>query len=501
MWPAANAKSPEANMPLAFGLDIGTTSLAAVAVAEDGSVRALASCANDSAVPGLAGGRAEQEPARIRTLAVSLLAELARQLPEPPQCLGLTGQMHGVLLADAELRPLTRLISWQDRRANQPSPEDSGTLLEAYLERCGGDLLARSGCRLSPGYGAVTLFCLREQGELPDGDWKALTVADWLAAELCAGPRATDRTLAASLGAFDAPGQAWSEAILAAGDLSPAWFPEVRPSGSELGGLRADLAEATGLPTGLPVCGAAGDQQAAFVGSVPPGDGYLNLNLGTGGQISWELDRYRPVAGMEVRPLPPGGSLAVGAGVSGGDAYAWLQRTVAGWLGAFGVERTEAAIYDTLHALAVAAEPGSSGLRCEPSFRGTRQQPHARGRFEGITNDNFDLGSVARAVLQGIVDGLFAFYEGAGDARPETVEAVIGSGNAFDRNPLLAALVEERFQAPMWQPVEAEAAARGAALLAGSQTGVWESLEAARSTTRLRRAATPGTSPSAPSSD
>ncbi len=500
MWPAAIAKSPESRMALALGLDIGTTSLAAVAVAADGSVQALASCANDSAIPGLKDGRAEQDPARILSLAIELLAKLAQELPEAPQCLGLTGQMHGVLLADAELHRRTRLISWQDRRANQPSPEGSGTLLDSYLDRCGDDLLARSGCRLSPGYGAVTLFCLREQGELPGGDWQALTIADWLAAELCGGPRATDRTLAASLGAFDAPQQEWSEAILAAGDLSRDWFPEVRPSGSKLGGLRADLARSIGLPEGLPVCGAVGDQQAAFVGSVPPGSGYLNLNLGTGGQISWALDRYRPVAGMEVRPLPPTGFLAVGAGVSGGDAYAWLQRTVASWLRAFGVERSEAAIYETLHALAVEAEPGSSGLRCEPSFRGTRQQPHARGRFAGITNDNFDLGSVARAVLQGIVDGLSAFYEGAGDARPASVEAVIGSGNAFDRNPLLAALVEERFQAPMWQPVETEAAARGAALLAGSQCGVWADLEAARATTRLRRAVTRDTSPSAPSS-
>lgn len=487
-------------MALSLGLDIGTTSLAAVAVAEDGSVCALASCANDAAVSNLPEGRAEQDPPRIRLLAVELLTELARHLPEPPQCLGLTGQMHGVLLADAELHPLTRLISWQDRRANQPSPHGSGTLLDDYLERCGEDLLARSGCRLSPGYGAVTLFCLREQGDLPNGEWKALTIADWLAAELGGGPRATDRTLAASLGAFDATRQAWSEEMLAAGDLSPAWFPEVRPSGSKLGGLRADLAEATGLPAGLPVCGAVGDQQAAFVGSVPPGAGYLNLNLGTGGQISWALEHYRPVAGMEVRPLPPGGFLAVGAGVSGGDAYAWLQRTVANWLAAFGVERTADQIYETLHALAVATEPGSSGLRCEPSFRGTRQQPQARGRFEGITNDNFDLGSTARAVMQGIVDGLFAFYEGAGDARPATVEAVIGSGNAFDRNPLLAALVEKRFQAPMWQPVETEAAARGAALLAGANSGVWADLEAARATTKLRRAATPDTNPNAPSS-
>lgn len=475
-------------MALSIGLDIGTTSLAAVAVDQGGAVRAWASVANDSAVPGLAAGRAEQDPHRIRALAVGLLADLAAHLPQDPLCLGLTGQMHGILPADANRRPLGNVISWQDRRANAAS-DSGGSFLEALTQRCGEDLLERSGARLAPGYGAVTLFCLAQRDELPAGEWKALTVADWLAAQLCCGERVTDRTFAASLGAFDSVRQAWSEEILAAGELQPDWLAPIRPSGALLGGLTGELAAATGLPAGLPVCGAVGDQQAAFLGSVPPGGGVLNLNLGTGGQISWELDRYRPVAGMEVRPLPPDGFLAVGAGVSGGDAYAWLQRTVSSWLGALGVERGAEQIYAALGELAAAAPPSARGLRCEPSFRGTRRQPQARGSFHGVTNENFDLGSVARSVLEGIVEGLFAFYEGAGDARPAAIDRIIGSGNAFDRNPLLGSIAEARFGAEMWRPVEAEAAARGAALLAGSTTGLWPDLDAARATTRIQRSA------------
>ena len=478
-------------MALALGLDLGTTSLAAVAVEASGAVRALATRPNESAVAGLPAGRAEQDPLALRSAALALLAELAARLDEPPACLGLTGQMHGVLLADSERRPLTNLISWQDRRALEPAPGRNGSLLDAYLTRCGAEALAESGCRLAPGYGAVTLFCLRQSGGLPAGDWKALTIADWLCAELSAGERVTDRTLAASLGAFDLRRQDWNDAVLAAGVIERERLPELRPSGSIAGGLSVAAARATGLPAGLPVGVAAGDQQAAFLGAVPPAGGVLQANVGTGGQISWQLGSFRPVPGMEVRPLPPDVFLAVGAGVSGGDAYAWLQRTVGGWLRAFGVERDPERIYAVLNELAAAAALGADGLRCEPSFRGTRRRPEARGRFEGVSNDNFTVGTVARAVLEGIVEGLHGFYEEAGEARPAAVERIIGSGNAFDRNPLLGEILERRFGCPLWRPVEPEAAARGAALLAGSEAGVWPDLGAARSATRLRRLTEP----------
>lgn len=474
-------------MALSIGLDIGTTSLAAVAVDRNGEIVADASRANDAAVVGLGSGRAEQEPSRIQSLALELLTELADRLPEAPSCLGLTGQMHGVLLVAEDREPLTRLISWQDQRANQTT-SSRPTLLETYQARCGADLLERSGCRLAAGYGVVTLHCLREQGELPPGRWKALTVADWLACKLGAGDRVTDRTLAASMGGFDLQQGAWSDEILAAGGLDSDWMPEVRPSGAAVGGLQTDVAQAAGLPAGLPVCGAVGDQQAAFVGSIPPGGRAINLNIGTGGQISWELDGRRPVQGMEVRPLPPDGFLAVGAGVSGGDAYAWLQRTVSGWLRELGMEASSERVYASLNALAAAARPGADGLRCEPTFRGTRRHPDARGAFTRIDNNNFQLGAVARAVLEGIIEGLYSFYDDAGEARPATVDRIIGSGNAFDRNPLLVAIAEERFGAPLWQPDQPEAAARGAALTAGSTTGLWADLSAARATTRLRRA-------------
>src|SRR5690606_14010004 len=128
--------------------------------------------------------------------------------------------------------------------------------------------------------------------------------------------------------------------------------------------------------------------QAAVLGSVPTGDPAIQINVGTGGQINWPVPAFVRVAGMETRPLPIERYMVVGAGLAGGDAYAWVIRTVQNWLRTFQAQHDEAAVYEAVTRLASEASDDCSGLTCEPLFRGTRRQPNARGSFQGITPEN-----------------------------------------------------------------------------------------------------------------
>jgi sugar (pentulose or hexulose) kinase len=190
---------------------------------------------------------------------------------------------------------------------------------------------------------------------------------------------------------------------------------------------------------------------------------------------------------MDTRYLPLGRFMLVGAGLAGGDAYAWVNRTVAGWIEAFGVVRSSDEIYARLNELAAAVPNEADGLTCEPVFRGTRRDPQARGRFAGITFENFTPGHVARAVLEGIARGMYWFYEQAGSHQPAHLKRIIGSGNGLRNNPLLVEAVERIFQRPVFFPEHTEEAAYGAALLAGANTGVWSDLKEAGRTIRLLR--------------
>ena len=112
-------------MLLSLALDLGTSSIAAIAVDPAGQIVARVQRPNTATLSGLPVGHAEQDPAQILGIIVDVLSELARDLPGTPAGLGLTGQMHGVLLTGSSRRPLTHLITWQDRRANEPARIDS----------------------------------------------------------------------------------------------------------------------------------------------------------------------------------------------------------------------------------------------------------------------------------------------------------------------------------------------------------------------------------------
>lgn len=472
-------------MSLALALDLGTTSIGALAVTVDGRVAAQVRLPNEANLPGLPAGHAEQSPDVLKAIALRALSQLAAQLREQPHCLGLTGQMHGTLLVDANQQPLTPLITWQDRRASEAAPGGNGTFLELLLAQAPAAAVARTGCRLAAGYLGTTLFVLREQGFDFGRAHRAAFLADWIAAELTGGDITTDPSNAAASGLYDLEQRTWSDELISAAGVPRSLFPRVMESGSVVGHLSSAAAAATGLPEGLPVCNAIGDNQAAVLGSVPAGDPAIQINVGTGGQINWPINRFVRVEGMDTRYLPLGRLMLVGAGLSGGDAYAWVNRTCANWLAAFGIEKSSDYIYAKLNELAAQVPDDAGGLVCEPLFRGTRRQPTARGEFSGVTFDNFSPGHVARAVLSGIAAGMRSFYDQAGEFRPEKLPRIIGSGNGLRNNPLLVRAIASAFQRPMFFPAHAEEAAFGTALLAGVSTGLWPDLPAAGRTIRL----------------
>ena len=132
--------------------------------------------------------------------------------------------------------------------------------------------------------------------------------------------------MAASSGVFNLLTNDWDADCLSRMDLPRSLLPDVVPSGSLLGPLTPQAAERTGLVAGIPVFGGIGDNQASFLGSVASRDDSVLVNVGTGGQVAmWSADFVHDRA-LETRPFPGGGFLLVAAGLSGGAAYATLDR-------------------------------------------------------------------------------------------------------------------------------------------------------------------------------
>lgn len=449
-------------MSVVLAVDIGTTKICALALdTESGNPLATLSALNDSEVHGLQPERHEQDPRRILELSYRLLHELLAQEAlrgRSVRAIGLTGQMHGVLLVDARLNPLTNLITWQDKRCAGEIP--------AWQERLGEHAPKRLGCRLAAGYGGASLAWLQRLGLVPVGA-RAMSIAGYLAAALN-GQVSCDPSHAASWGLY-APLQAsWDGEALELLGIPGRLLPEICPSGHPLGPLTALAREALGLGAGILVCSPLGDNQASVYGLAGGDTGALVLNLGTGGQVSLPCQAYVYHPSLETRPMPFSGYIQVGASLCAGWSYAYLRRFFQAVLREFaGLEMPDEAVYTRMNELA-GQTPDNLPI-FDTRFSGSRLEPGLRGALSGIDAYNLTPAALSRAMAEGIVEEL---YQLAQLGQLQGIRRVVAAGNAARKNPLLPELIAQRFGIPCEVSPHREEAALGAARAAalGVQT-------------------------------
>jgi sugar (pentulose or hexulose) kinase len=472
-------------MGIYIGLDVGTTSLSALALdVEAGRVVAQVTRPNEAAVTSTGPEGllyAELDLARLREGLLDLLAELRGRLPvgRPVEAIGVTGQQHGLALLEEDLSPARRAITWQDLRALETVPGTDKTYLQAMIRQAGGEeAFHRAGCLPAAGYMGASLYWLGQRDLLPQASAYACLIPDAALALLTETPPCTDATDAGSSGLLDVVSGQWDWQAIARLGLPRELFVPVRRAGTPHAPLAPVAAERTGLGA-VPVCVAAGDNQASFIGSVRDPESSVLVNVGTGGQVSAMVHRFVRLAEVETRAFFEDRYLLVGAGLYGGRAYAYLQdffRSVGGAL--FGAP-PDADLFEEMNRLAAQVPPGSEGLRCTPLFTGTRAQPELRGSITGLGPTNMTPGHFARALLEGLAEGFHALYrqmEAATGART----TLVGAGNGITRNPVLAQILARRFGRDLHVAADVEAAALGAALLACAGMGERSLAEASR---------------------
>lgn len=472
-------------MPIAIGLDIGTTTITALALdASAGGVVASTTIPNDADVTSPADaerGRSEWDARKMAQRGCEAVRAVVGQLQAghtEVAGIGLTGQQHGLVLVDAGLQPVGPFIGWRDRRGLEPAPGGDETTVGRAERLAGAGAARRGGCRLAAGYLGVTLLWMREAGLLP-GQGTACLVTDYVGSVLTGERPVTDPTMGASSGLFHAADRRWDvEAIRSLG-LPLALFPEVREAGDRFGTLTADAARLTALPQGLPVFVGMGDNQASFLGSVADRDGTAQVNVGTGGQVGCYTDRIAAAAGLELRPFPRRGFLLVEAGLCGGRAYATLRRffqeTAAQMLGLPG----DRPPYAVMNRLAEGASRGAGGLRCEPFFTGSRAEPGRRASWSNVSEENFTPANMLRALLEGMARAFHDGYRRIQAATGANCTRLVGAGNGLRENPVLAGILSEEFGLPLEVPAHREEAAFGAALTAAYGAGILPDLATA----------------------
>ncbi len=456
-----------------IGVDLGSTTITGV-VLDTGKREILAQelVSNDvetTPAASRASGRSEWDMNAMAACAIGLVGRLGQAAgPGSITGIGVTGQMHGMVLLCRDGEALTPFIGWQDGRCLESMP-NGRTYIEEMRLRGGADASA-PGCRPATGYMGATLFWLAQHGLVPS-DAMACFAPDFLVSRLCDIAPSTDPTNAASAGVYDIRRGQWNENLMRAWGLQAQWLPEVRPSCTRAGGLSREIAQETGLPEGIPVAIACGDNQASFAGSVADSGGSVLINVGTGGQASAYTDEMLESESLDIRPFLQGGYMLVGAELCGGRSYQVLRDFVQ-QVGAevFGVEHASG-IYERLNALAAAVAPGADGLRCDPVFAGSRAEPGLRAVWRGMGEGNFTPGHMARALLEGLAGRFHALYEAMLDAGMQARPTVVGAGNGVRYNAVFREILSEQFTSPVMVTRHTEEAAAGAALAASVAVG------------------------------
>jgi xylulokinase len=435
-----------------LGIDLGTSSVKAAAMAEDGSVEEVASASYPMESP--APGWAETDPVDWWLATRQAVRSLTASNRQKVAAIGLSGQMHGVVLTDGDGRALRPAILWADGRAEG----ELGRYRE--LPPRLRDLLANP---LAAGMAGPILLWLRRHESRSYGAARwALQPKDWLRLRLTSQAR-TEPTDASATLLYDLGKDRWAQDVLRELDIRPDLLPDVVPSYELAGRLTEVAAQELGLAPRLPVATGAADAAASLLGHGVLNPGPVLLTVGTGAQLSsirTEL-HLDPTARTHLyRTVESGKWYAMAAILNAGLALDWA-RTV------FQVE------WPVLYRSAGEVPPGAGGVSFVPNLVGERtpaRDARADARWSGIALHH-RREHLLKAVLEGVAFALREALEQLESAGIPVAELQLAGGGAVDgawRQMLADVLGKPLIATPSWV-----GSARGAALLAGVSAGVY----------------------------
>ena len=378
---------------------------------------------------------------------------------------GLTGQMHGLVMLDAGGNVLRPAILWNDQRTAAQCDQIRARLGKPRLvQLTGNDALT--------GFTAPKILWVREhEPEVYARTAHVLLPKDYVRYRLT-GDYATDKAGAAGTLLMDIKTRDWSPEVLDALDIPAGWLPMTHEGPEVTGRISAEAAEATGLAEGTLVVGGGGDQaaQAVGVGAVEPG--IVALTLGTSGVVF--ASTGEPFVEPEGRlhafcHAVPGCWHLMGVMLSAAGSLRWYRDTLAPDIA-----------FDKLLAPAADVPPGSEGLRFLPYLTGERTphpDPLARGAFVGLTVRH-TRAHMTRAVLEGVAFGLRDSFELMRSAGLAEIRQVRVSGGGA-KSPLWRQILANVLGVELVTVTTTEGAAYGAALLAGVGAGAWPDVDAA----------------------
>jgi xylulokinase len=447
--------------PCFVGIDIGTNAVKGLVTDRQGTIMAEASAPVGLMTP--RPGWVEQYPELWWEATLSVLEQLTVDHNCDIQGVSVSGQMHSLVVLDAQGEVVRPSILWSDQRTAREAAELTQQYggEEAVIKRFGNPVLA--------GFTAPKLLWLRHNEPEQFARIARLCLPKdyitWrLTGVLCTDPSDASGTLM-----YRVRDGEWDQRACAVLGVEVSMLPELRPSGSLVGPVSCpELPHLAGVPV---VVGGADNAASAYgCGVEKPGDAMISLGS-SGTVVAMSGDGAPDMTGRVhlFQHVVPNSYYHMAVILSATNSLDWYRERFAGKMS-----------FGRIEELVGGSPVGSNGVIFLPYLNGERT-PHrdsdARGVLFGLSSFNGQ-GDVLRAIHEGVA---FAMREGTECIRdlgtPMNNVRIVGGGS---RSRTWCQMLADNLGLEIWSPLVDEGAAYGSARLAaqavGADTSSWVKL-------------------------
>ena len=446
---------------LYIGIDLGTSAVKLLLTDEKGAI--LRSVTNEYPLSFPQPGWCEQSPEDWWTAVEKGVPALLEGVDASRVAgIGCGGQMHGLVILDAQDRVIRPAILWNDSRTEEE--------VRFLNEDFGRDRM--SACTANIAFAGFTapkiLWVARNEPQLFERITKIMLPKDYVNYRLT-GVHACDYSDASGMLLLDVKERRWSDEMLELTHVRRDQLPALFESYETIGTVLPDVARRLGLPQGVKVAAGAGDNAAAAVGTGTVRDGSCNISLGTSGTIFIASDRFSvdPNNALHSFAHANGRYHLMGVVLSAASCNKWLCDEIL---------RTKD--YAAEQAPIGPEKLGRNDVYFLPYLMGERSpinDVNARGTLIGMRMDT-TRADVVQAVLEGVTFAIRDSYEIARSLGIPIRSSMLCGGGG--KSPLWRTIMANVLNIPIEIPCAEEGPGYGGAMLAMVASGAYPSVDA-----------------------
>lgn len=458
-----------------IGIDLGTSATKTVLFDENGTV--IASASKEYPLYQPQNGWAEQKPEDWKEAALETIAKVVKESGvdrESIKGLGISGQMHGLVMLDENNEVIRPSIIWCDQRTAKECEE--------ITEKVGAERLIEITANPAlTGFTASKILWVRNHEPENYARCRHILLPKDYVRLVLTGEYATEVSDASGMQLLDVPNRCWSEEVLERLEIDKALLAKVYESPDVTGTILPEIAAFTGLSEKTVVVGGAGDNAAAAVGTGVVRDGKAFTTIGTSGVVFAHSRQVTIDPKGRVHTFccaVPGCWHVMGVTQGAGLSLQWFRNNFCqDYLEQ--AEREGCDAYDYINRDVESVPLGANRLIYLPYLMGERTphlDPDCRGVFFGLSAIHTRK-DMLRAVMEGVSYSMKDCNDILKEMGVEVADMMACGGGG--RSAVWRQMLADMYGCTVKTVAAKEGPALGVAILAGVGAGIYESVEAA----------------------